>query len=102
MSYSCSYVLVFFCSLQYFIEHFNYPLGGGFVGKNCSDNRLDLTLYDLKSWLIDSDSLTLRNVREIGAEWICYNTWHPLGINEVLVANGFNEMKIQLAQFTSY
>lgn len=63
-----------------------------------ADNRLDLTLHDPKSRMIDADSLTHCNVREIGTEWICYNAWHPLGINEVLTANGFNEMEIQLAQ----
>lgn len=63
-----------------------------------ADNRLDLTLYDPKSRMIDADTLTHRNVREIGTEWICYNTWHQLGLNEVLTANGFNEMEIQLAQ----
>ena len=63
-----------------------------------ADNRLDLTLYDPKSRMIDADTLTHRNVREIGTEWICYNAWHQLGLNEVLTANGFNEMEIQLAQ----
>lgn len=63
-----------------------------------ADNRLDLTLHDPKSRMIDADSLTHCNVREIGTEWIYYNAWHPLGINEVLTANGFNEMEIQLAQ----
>jgi hypothetical protein len=43
-----------------------------------ADNRLDLTLYDPKSRMIDADTLTHRNVREIGTEWICYNAWHQL------------------------
>lgn len=63
-----------------------------------ADNRLDLTLYDPKSRMVDADTLTHRNVREVGAEWICYNTWHQLGIDEVLRDNGFSTAEIQLAQ----
>lgn len=62
-----------------------------------ADNRLDLTLYDPKSRMVDADTLTHRNVREVGAEWICYNTWHQLGIDEVLRGNGFSDTEIQLA-----
>ena len=45
------------------------------------DCRLDLTLYDPQ------------NICEIGAEWICYNTWHKLKINKVLEENEFSEKK---------
>ena len=43
--------------------------------------KLDLTLYDPQ------------NICEIGAEWICYNTWHKLKINKVLEENEFSEKK---------
>ena len=39
-----------------------------------------------------------RNIREIGAEWKCYITWHKLDINKVLVENDFSEKEIQLAE----
>lgn len=66
--------------------------------KIVGENRLDVTLYDPKSRLVDADTLTHRNVREIGTEWICQNAWHQLGIEEVLRDNEFSEMEIQLAQ----
>jgi transposase len=62
------------------------------------ENRLDLTLYDKNSRLVDVDNLRHNNVREIGAEWMCYNTWHQLGLDEVLAKNNFNEAEIQLTQ----
>jgi transposase len=61
-------------------------------------NRLDLTLYDENNRMVNADTIKHSNVREIGAEWLCYNTWHNLGIDKVLEANGFTEHEIQLAQ----
>lgn len=63
-----------------------------------ANNRLDLTLYDPKSRMVDADTLTHHNVREVGAEWMCYNTWHQLDIDKVLIDNDFSESGIQLAQ----
>lgn len=61
-------------------------------------NRLDLTTYDEKSRMINADTIKHSNVREVGAEWLCYNTWHKLDIDRVLEANGFTEQEIKLAQ----
>jgi transposase len=61
-------------------------------------NRLDLTLYDENNRMVNADTIKHSNVREIGAEWLCYNTWHNLDIDKVLEANGFTEHEIQLAQ----
>ena len=66
--------------------------------KIVSENRLDVTLYDPKSRMIDADTLTHRNVREIGAEWICYNAWHQLGLDNILRDNEFSDEEIRLAQ----
>lgn len=63
-----------------------------------SEKRLDITLYDKDSRMIDADTITHNNVREIGAEWICYNTWQQLGIDKVLIDNDFTQSEIQLAQ----
>ncbi len=60
--------------------------------------RLDLALYDKNSRMIDADIMTHHNVREIGSEWMCYNTWHQLGIDKILQANDFSEEEIKLAQ----
>jgi hypothetical protein len=61
-------------------------------------NRLDLTLYDENNRMVNADTIKHSNVREVGAEWLCYNTWHNLDIDKVLEANGFTEHEIQLAQ----
>lgn len=62
------------------------------------EKRLDLTLYDEHSRMISADTIEHSNVREIGSEWMCYNTWHELGIDKVLEDNDFSELEIQLAQ----
>jgi transposase len=60
--------------------------------------RLDLTLYDPNNRMINADTLTHSNVREIGVEWMCYNSWQKLDLDNVLRDNGFSEHEIQLAQ----
>ena len=62
------------------------------------EKRLDLTLYSQDSRMISADTIKHSNVREVGAEWMCYNTWHELGIDEILKQNDFSELEIQLAQ----
>ncbi len=66
--------------------------------KIVEEKRLDLTLYDKDSRMISADTIEHSNVREIGSEWMCYNTWHELGIDKVLEDNDFSELEIQLAQ----
>jgi transposase len=60
--------------------------------------RLDLSEYDPNNRKIDSETMKHSNVREIGAEWMVYNAWKELKIDEVLAAQGFSEKEIQLAQ----
>lgn len=43
------------------------------------------------------DTIQHSNVREIGAEWICYNTWNKLQISEFLQSQGWTQTQIQLA-----
>lgn len=62
------------------------------------EKRLDLSLYDKDSRMIAADTIEHSNVREIGAEWMCYNIWQELGIDKVLDDNDFSELEIQLAQ----
>lgn len=69
-----------------------------FWSRIVKENRLDLTLYNKDSRMIDVDTISHNNVREIGAEWMCYNTWHQLDIDKVLLDNGFSESDVQLAQ----
>ena len=46
---------------------------------------------------VNVDTIQHSNVREIGAEWICYNTWNKLQITEFLQSQGWTETQIQLA-----
>lgn len=61
------------------------------------EKRLDLTLYSPTSRHIDADTLRHSNVREIGSEWICHQTFEELGIGQVLAQAGFSQEQIQLA-----
>lgn len=60
--------------------------------------KLDLTLYDENSRQVNLDTIQHKNVREIGSEWMCYNIWHKLGVDQVLEDHDFSEEEIQLAQ----
>lgn len=60
--------------------------------------KLDLTVYDEKSRMVSVDTMRHSNVREIGSEWMCYNAWHQLGLDQVLEEQDFSELEIQLAQ----
>jgi Transposase DDE domain len=61
-------------------------------------NKLDLTLYDPVNRKVDIDTLKHSHVREIGAEWMCYNTWQELQLDKLLDEQGFTENEIKLAQ----
>jgi transposase len=63
-----------------------------------SNNKLDLKLYETNNRNVDVDTLKHSDVREVGAEWLCYNTWQELGIDKVLEENNFTESEIKLAQ----
>ena len=69
-----------------------------FWSRIVKEQRLDLTLYNQDSRMIYADTIRHNNVREIGAEWICYNAWQELGIDKVLLDNGFSQSEVQLAQ----
>jgi transposase len=63
-----------------------------------SNNKLDLKLYEPDNRNVSVDTLKHSDVREVGAEWICYNTWQELNIDKVLEENNFTEAEIKLAQ----
>lgn len=62
------------------------------------DKRIDLTLFAADSRKIDADTMQHSDVREIGCERMCYNTWKELRIDEALLANGFTTEQAKLAQ----
>jgi len=66
--------------------------------KIVTDGKLDLTLYSKSSRMIYADTIEHKDVKEVGSEWMCYNIWQRLKIDEVLEHNGFSEQEIQLAQ----
>lgn len=59
--------------------------------------RLDIVPFEQRARMIDADTMKHSNIREIGAEWICYNTWDKLQLTQLLLANGWSEEQIQLA-----
>lgn len=62
------------------------------------ENRLDLSEYAPTNRKIDADTMKHSNVREVGAEWMAFNTWKALQLDEVLAAQGFSDKEIKLAQ----
>jgi len=66
--------------------------------KIVNDGKLDLTLYSKDSRMVYADTIEHKDVREVGSEWMCYNIWQKLRIDEVLQRNGFSEQEIKLAQ----
>lgn len=66
--------------------------------KIVQDKKLDLTLYDKDSRMVKADTLTHKDTKEIGSEWLCYNTWHKLNIDDLLKSKGWTEQEIQFAQ----
>jgi hypothetical protein len=47
--------------------------------------------------MINADTLQHSNAREIGAEWICYNSWEKLQLTQLLLTQGFTEEQAKLA-----
>jgi len=58
--------------------------------------KLDLTVYDENSRMVSVDTMRHNNVREIGSEWMCYNVWHQLGLDQVLEEQDFSEVEIDV------
>jgi transposase len=59
--------------------------------------KIDANWADKAAKQVDVDTLQHSNVREIGAEWMCYNTWDQLQLTSFFQSQGWNETKIQLA-----
>jgi len=59
--------------------------------------KIDADWVNKSAKQVDIESLQHSNVREIGAEWICYNTWNKLQLTEFLQKQGWSDTQIQLA-----
>lgn len=60
--------------------------------------KVDLSIYAKDSRQIDADTIVHKDVREVGSEWLCHNTWEKLKLNELLAEQGFSEQDISFAQ----
>lgn len=61
------------------------------------DKKIDLEWVDKERRKVDIDTIQHSNVREVGAEWIGYNTWNKLQLTEFLQERGWDEEQIRLA-----
>jgi hypothetical protein len=59
-------------------------------------NNIDIS-GKKKYELIETDAIKNKDIREVGGEWLCYQTIDKLKIKEVLEKNGWNEEEIELA-----
>lgn len=62
------------------------------------EKRLDLSLFSPSNRKIDADTMQHSNVREIGAERMCADIYRELGLDAVLLANGFTADQARLVQ----
>ena len=61
--------------------------------------KLDISdsTFKKKKRSIDTDTMSHKDVRELGSEWMCYQALEQLKIRELLVNKKWDEEKIQLA-----
>lgn len=62
-----------------------------------SSKKFDITSAEKSERMVNADTLQHSNVREIGAENICYNTWEKLQLSLLLLSAGFTEEQASLA-----
>jgi len=58
--------------------------------------RIDI-IHAAADRMINADTMQHGDVREVGAEWMCFNTWNTLQLSEFLLSQGFSENEVQLA-----
>lgn len=61
------------------------------------NRRLDIVSVVQQERMINADTMQHSNVREIGAEWMCYHAWNELQLTEFLLSEGFSEAQVRLA-----
>ncbi|MEO6705738.1 MAG: IS1634 family transposase, partial [Ginsengibacter sp.] len=62
-----------------------------------ASKKLDIVPVERLSRMINADTMQHSNVREIGSEWICHNTWNKLQLSQLLLMLGFSEDEAKLA-----
>lgn len=76
--------------VKYWIEHLWVRI--------VTEKRLDVNLYAEDNKHIDTHSMRHEEVREVGAEWLAYNAWKELRLDDILRDNGLSENDIALAK----
>ena len=61
------------------------------------EKKIDADWVEKEARNVDIDTIVHTNVREISAEWICYNIWNKLKLTEFLQSRGWNDTQIKLA-----
>ena len=59
--------------------------------------KFDIAPVEKLSRMVDANTLQHSDVREIGAEWLCHNTWGKLQPTQLLLSQGFTEEEAKLA-----
>lgn len=62
-----------------------------------TSKKFDIVSVEKLTRMINADTMQHSNVREIGAEWMCYNTWDKLELTPLLLSAGFTEEQAKLA-----
>jgi hypothetical protein len=62
-----------------------------------ASQKLDIQSVEQLSRMVNANTLQHSNVREIGAENICHNTWNKLQLTDLLLSNGFTDEQAGLA-----
>ena len=72
-----------------------------FYQQMVKDKRIDTLPINKRSsndWqTIDLNTLKNKDIRELGAEWMCYQAIHQLKIDEYLIGHGWEPEKVSLA-----
>jgi transposase len=61
-----------------------------------SEKRIDVEMQKAER-MVHADTIQHSDVREVGAEWLCHNTWNQLQLSHFLQSQGWSESQIQLA-----
>lgn len=62
-----------------------------------ASGKIDLQHAEKLKTMVVAESLVHSNVREVGAEHICYQTWQKLQLSELLLTKGWTGEQVQLA-----
>lgn len=62
-----------------------------------SKKTIDRATMEQRHRLVKTDTIKHKEAREIGTEWLCYNTWNQLQLSELFKTAGWSTQEIQLA-----